>query len=464
MLFRPGFKALRNGVSHALYAQNAYDAYNYLSSKKKMYIPITPKSIQKRLKLARQRAPKPADNVRALAITKASSRHSGKPTNHKKHKKVKVTKVFKDKVTKALAGKTISGSWDQISYDILNVSTFPNNQQFVGGLGELQSNDYSDWAFDPEDVLHAASVLWNNKADSQGSRIWNNSQNISYSETGFLPNIQTDTRLFANSRFQLNTKITIKRSYEIYKLKNNTQRTIIMKIFLCAPKVEGFKQRDIAAQPGGGDAPVGSISESHIGNPGQMWINELQKQVFSNINVADTKVQTLYNTPKDCPGFNKVYKTDITTVVLEPGQIFDYYINGPSNFTIDYNTLFRGAGAVPEISYYHGIQKWMRYPLFTAYLDLVTDGAMTGHFAPSAAAGNRLGVCIERQMKYNLEMPESVGSHQAFNTGTNANLVGIVENNMRRDCYFRKVYPMSGVLADTQSVNVQQPATLIDQQ
>lgn len=443
-----------------VYGGKSYDYFHPQKKRKMAPFPTPPNSnIFKKVKHNR---PLPAPNYPSVPLTKAASRHKGRPTNHKKGKKIKVSKYFKDKVAKALSDKVIHGSWDQISFDNLSIIGFPNNGQIVTGLGELSSNDHSDWAFDPEDFLHAASVLWNDKADSQSSRLWHSSSNLGYSETGLAGDALTDVRTSGDeTRFQMNIKLTIKKSYEVYKIKNNTQRTMVMKIFLCAPKEVGAKSQILNAQPAGSNVITVTSDPAPIGNPGTLWQNELQKQVRSNINIAKATVNTLYNDPKDCPGFNKVYKTDCTTIVLEPGQVYDYYIQGPSNFTIDYNTLLRGSGT--DDAAYMGIQKWMRYPFMTAYLDLVSDGSFTGHYAPTGTVQGKLALCIERHMKFHLEMPESTGSYIGLNSSTSSwNKVGILENNLRRDCYFRTIYGMVGPVVDVQAVNVQNPAMVID--
>lgn len=422
--------------------------------------PITPKQTPKKSKSSKSKGVRSAEFQQVLPMTKAASRHSGKNLNHKKMKKVKVSAKFKAKVTKALAPKTVSGSWDQLSYDMLRVINFPNNQQAVSGLGQTVANDYSDWAFDPEDILHAASVLWNGKADSQSSRSWANLSNLGVSLNVAGTNPGDIRQTAATGAFQLNNKITLKKSWEIYKLKNVTQRTITMKIFLCAPKIQGSKTRDGTFLPSAGNtstSPVTTLPE--IGNPGVVWSKELAKQTVSYINVADTTVNQLYNEPNDCPGFNKIFKTDVTTIVLEPGQVYDYYINGPSNFTIDYNSLFV-SGSSADSPVYQGIQKWMRYPLFTAWLDLAADSTNCGRFSASSLQGAKLGLAIERRFKYYIEMPESVGAN--FSTGSVITSSAFIENNLRRDCYFRVTYGLAGA-TDAQTINVQNPTMVIDQ-
>lgn len=413
----------------------------------------------------------PNDRHSIVSLTKAATRHRGKPTNFKKPKNVKVSKQFKEKVTKALSSKTVSGSWDQISYDTIGINSIPDNGQLCDGLASLIGNDYSDWAFDPEDILHAASVLWNFKTDSQTSRAWNVEQNLGVSLPNPFPTQEIGDIAAASGpglqRFLMNMKINVKRCYEVYKLKNNTQRTVVMKIYLCAPKITGVKFKANAAIAQNAAAPASYDIESAIGEPRNVWRNELYKQYVTNINVSGADHETLYNSPKDCPGFNKVYKTDETTIVLEPGQVTDYYIQGPSNFEIDYNSLFRntagGVDHLPQPSVYQGIQKFMRYPLFTAYLDLVTDGGLSGRYAPTSNASQKLAISVERQMKISMEMPEIVGGAHGVNVAQNTQYAGIEENNLRRDCYFRKVYSNVGPFVDGFVVNVQNPVIPIEQ-
>jgi len=452
-----------NGVTvpmrHAAFARFAVDGYQYLTKKRKMSpFPRTPPSSNRRPKKIRTSAPMPAPNNRPVPLTKATSRHRGKPTNHKRGKKVKVTKQFKDKVTKALEAKTVSGSWDQISFDRMRMTSFQINEQIVTGLGAEVGNDFSDWAFDPEDILHAASVLWNKKTDSQVSRSWFDPANLFYSGTN--ANITIDApQTSAVAPYNMSGKIVLKNAYEVYKLKNNSQRTVVMKIYLCAPKHVGSKNttnNQIPAAPG--VIPDTETGVDFIGSPEAVWINECNKQIASYINLANAEPQTLYNSPKDCPGFNKVYRTDCTTVVLEPGQVYDYYIQGPQNFTIDYNTLFRATNSQQPL--YLGVQKFMRYPLITAYLDLITDGDRVGHYPPSLAVGSSQNVSIERQMKMSIECPHTAGINFA-NTSTTGGVA--TELNMRRDCYYRTVYGMTGPTLDLNRVDVQNPTMVMDQ-
>jgi len=452
-------KNVIRGVNHAYNAKtagyyiNRYADVGSLLKKNKM-APIRKKQ---RTGPRQQKQIKQAPNKKTPAQTKAASLHKGKTTNHKKKKNVKLPKGFKAKVAKALEPGEINGTWKQVSYDTLPVTSFATNQQIVSGLGDLLDQDYSDWAFDPEDFLHAASVLWNDKPDSQNNRIWNNTSNLGYSPEIVAPSFVSEVlpiNAGAINPFFMNQKIHVKKAHETYKLKNNTQRTITLKIYLCAPKQSGVKSIGVVS-----DSLTPGNFPQYIGNPGQLWESSLKSQAFSHINVGRSVPQDLYQNPKSNPLFNKHYKSDCTIVVLEPGQVYDYFIQGPTNLDIEYKNLFMSGGPAHE-RWYQGIQKWMRYPLITAYLDMITDGDRSGRYPPSEAAGGTEAIGIERIMKFSLKMPESVGAR----VGSNGDPVaGQVELNSRRDCYWHKVYTPAGPTGDLNRVDVENPAIIIDE-
>ena len=396
----------------------------------------------------------PARNRSGVALTKASSSHKGVSTNFAKAKNVVVTNDFKLKVAKALANKTISGSWDQISFDNISISSIPVNGQAVNGLGAVVAGDYSNWAFHTEDILHAASVLWNNKTDNQTSRNWASVNNLGYNSPQISAGVISDLRLPGKSTYPLNVKITVKRCHETYKLKNESLRTVVLKIYLCEPRQMGCDGNGALDLPSGDAVPVSRVTTANnIGNPGAVWSNELAKQTLAGMNMGGSTPQQLYNKPNLCPVFNRTYKCDETSVVLEPGQVYEYYIEGPSNLTINYTNFFKGSGSDPMI--FNAIQKFMRYPLFTAYVDLVTDGTVTGRYPTTATGQLYQGIAVERQQKFFLEMPDVTGGGIYVPSGAT---VGAVENNYRRDCYFKTVYTKSANLTSTaRDVNVQDP-------
>jgi hypothetical protein len=140
--------------------------------------------------------------------------------------------------------------------------------------------------------------------------------------------------------------------------------------------------------------------------------------------------------------------------------VYEYHIQGPSGLDINYKNLFVQSTTVAE-GYYQGIQKWMRYPMIVAYLDLITDGSHSGRYPPTVLASARQAVSIERTMRFSLKMPEEAGAVIGVNTGVNP-ASGQIQLGSRRDCYFHKVYTMNGPTQQLERVDVENPTMVID--
>lgn len=462
--YRPGFKALIAGTKHAMIARSLYDTgksmYNSFTQKNKM-APVRKRARTSSSATYTNRKVNQSGDFGVPHQTKASAFTKGKRNTYAKKKKVRLPRGFRLKVEKALEPSEISGTWKQISYDCIPATNIPTNGQYVGGLAQASVNDYSDWAFDPEDYLHAASVLWNDKADSQLSRVWSGTGNLGIRvQNAAVGNVIPINGTASQNFYPMDLKLTIKNSHETYKLKNNTQRTLYMKIYLLSPKGPGMKTNPVTGPLVETLTLSSSANPLALGNPGQVWNNYMDLQAESNVNVASAVPQTLYQTPKSSPAMNKMFNMDETIVVLQPGQVYEYYIQGPSNFTLNYQSLFAGSdNSTP--SYYQGIQKHMRYPLFTLYQDLVTDGDRTGRYVSSEATGGNLGVSLERIVKFSLSMPDRVGGR--FSTGTGGDpKIGQYQLGSRRDCYFHKVYTAVGPTGDLQRVDVENPPMVVD--
>lgn len=404
-----------------------------------------------------------APNKKRVSLAIASSFHRGKSTNFKKKPKVKLPYGFKQKVNKALESEQVNGTWKQVSFGTLPIVNFPINQQAVGGLGAFTGDWNQGWAFDPEDWLHFASVLWNDKLDSKIARSWDSTDNLGIIEP--VTTVPQDTLVDNNgpqTYYQLNTKLTIKNSHETYKMKNNSQRTITMALFLCAPKMRGLKDSTVS---GPLDAPAfvaTSAGTSYIGNPGQQWAASMIKQKSSNILVGTAGPNTLFMNPKSNPDFNATYKTDVTYVTLEPGQEYEYFIQGPQDFTFNFKDLFH-SGDSAQTPFYNGITPWMRYPLITLHLDLVSDGTIGGRLPSAGLAAQSQSLTIERTIKAFLVMPEIVGNKLSFITAVaGATVEGRVQNTQRRDCYSVQVYSTGGALGAVDRIDVQDPTFPID--
>lgn len=362
--------------------------------------------------------------------------HKNKRVRFNNKKDIKVTSNFKNKVKKALDGINMHGTFTTISQGFLDVKAVATNQQGVQPLFQ-NTGDYSVWCFDPEVMLHMVSVLWNHKADAQASRALgdtNNFGNIQSTTHGTIPignESSAGTQTASVGQNPLNVKYTLKNAYELVRMKNNTFRTVTLKIYIVAPKINAAFTTP-TFQRGIGAGPSTVVNTDYIGNPSLQWNACLSDQYNAGVNIANSVYTDIYQSPLFSPEMKAIYNLEEHIFVLEPGQTADLKIQGPKNFDIDYNKFFRSNNT--SLGQYMGIQKFMRYPMAVYYNDLAfgnTSGF--GRFPGTIGLLN-----IERQMHYSFSMPDLAGATVSLGNGTSQ--TSTIQNNLRRNAYFYDVY------------------------
>ena len=399
----------------------------------------------------------------------AEIRHKKKSVSFKRPKKVHVSKNFKAKVIKTLDRQDNHGSFREISYNALNTNIIPNGQQLVALLAPNSTNvtngwstdtqyDWSPWAFDPENLLHQLSVLFNNKANSQNTiREWYAQHNFGVMDDGSIGAVPIDNDGGTNantssstSRFPMQVKFTIKKSYEVYKLKNNSQRTLHCKIYLFAPKTTATKSSTTAYINASGAITLVN-TQDYISDPVSSWFAANSQQYNQTINVAGAFPTTLYMTPLANPLLKKNFNIEETTVVIEPGQSYSYTISGPSNFEIDFQKMFKpnatsSAAIDSGQNVYMGVQKFMRCPMIVCNQDLVqtSDGSgityRPGRYPGVTSTLNKYGLVIERDVVTKFKMPDMTGGVYQNSVLSTARTI---QNQLRRSCYAHYVYSLS---------------------
>lgn len=404
-------------------------------------------------------------------------RHRKKSVTFKKPKKVKVSKNFKLKVDKALSPQQIHGSFREISYNQLSTQSIANGQQFValmapnsintaaGGPSAIDQSkvtqyDWSPWCFDPENFLHQLSVLFNNKANSQNTiREWYAQGNLGVLSSVGVGNVPpsaddgTNANTSSSSSIQpMPIKFTVKKAYEVYRLRNNSQRTLHIKIYLCAPKTTAAKAPTSNEISESGTTPTSQATQDCIYDPVSAWWACVGQQFNQSINVSGTKPNSLYMSPLANPLFKKTFNVEETTMIIEPGQTTSYTVNGPSNMEIDWQKLYKpqtlGTGNVLNTAQtlYQGIQKFMRCPMIVVNEDLVQQNAGSynpGRYPAVTATAKDLGLIIERDVMAKFKMPEMTGGtingySLAFGTDRT------IQNTQRRSAYAHYVYSLTG--------------------
>lgn len=369
-------------------------------------------------------------------------KYNPKVSKFSKKKRVRVSHKFVSKVHRALNSLNHHGTWKQISYGYLNTNAIPQNTQGVNALYNT-FGDSNNMCFHPTVFLHQVSVLWNNKADSQGVRQLADVYNLGINTytgsstvaAGADVTVGAQGSGAGTSQTPLNIKFTVKHSYEKVRLKNNTERAVTLKLILAAPKVIGSSTTSQVQLTNGA---IGGVTVNDpILAPHTMWANALQKQNYENINLNSALVTDLYMSPLKCPELKKHYSFEITTVLLEPGQNYEWTISGPSDFELNYDTFFRNG-------IYMDMQKFVRYPFYIAYNDLAYGS--TSGYGRLTGGETIQKIVMEREMYASFTMPEQVlGTHIVKAVGT----ITTDQANLRRNAYFHEVYAPVDVSAGT---------------
>jgi len=390
-------------------------------------------------------------------------RKAKKGVRNKRSKKVKLPKGFKAKVMKSLESKSIFGKWEQVSYSAMDMIDFAvNGRQAVycpgarnqsvdtsGGLANFFDNDAWGAVGNVSDYVHQISVLWNGKTGNQLVR------NIYDTGTLSLPDSLNPTDFLTPTGAPAKPngfQFTLKSHNESYRLKNNTQRTITIDIYLCRAKkvtTEGGNMVNTSGTTG--------VAIPFIGGPILSWSQGLNDQKLNGVwSAATPGVNNLFQKPTSVPLFNQNFKCELTTVILEPAQVYEYYINGPSNLNIDTAKCWSS-------NYFNDIQKWSLFPMFVCRLDMVGNKSVGGtKFPTRQATAQALGsVLVERRYVTKFQMPEQVGGPLFVpvlgGTGTGA----VAQNQARRHRKAYTIYTEAVDVANLGVINDENPTVSI---
>lgn len=313
-------------------------------------------------------------------------------------KKVKVSRKLRDKIKKVIANKAIIGKFQETAWGGIRVAATISNKQNVGYVGLLGSD--IDPLFSPARVLDAASCLWNEKAFNQTVKTLG------------------DVRNFDAKKI----KVRIVSSSMTYNMRNNSQRTYLMKVVECSPK-----------------------SNQVAGDPIGIWAASLGFQAAGqgpNQNSID--VNEIHTLPTMLPDFQRLFNTKVTNLTLLPGQSHTHRVDGPKDVLYDFQKFWNGA--TPNTV------KHAKHVFFIVMDDLVTTtlggyGRYVSAFGPAT-----YGIVFEGVSRYTLEMPEQVGFIQPVAVPGNPEPLG-----QRQFSYAIKSYPITGALGLVTRIEAEDP-------
>lgn len=211
----------------------------------------------------------------------------------KKNKKVKISPEFKAKVNKAIASKAIHGYFQANQIEAAQVGLRPNMQSFHRLPNQAQP--YAGSLFNPTRIMYVAARLWNNRAASL---------NYAFPHPDNFDEYKTD--------------IHVKKQWWKFRARNNTERTLFVTVYLSTPKKN--------TTAGGDPVQAWDIGLIEMAARGELIGKQANALGFEQNRPL---VETLYTTPELSNNFRDLYKNSKTCYTVEPGQSFEWSVNGP---------------------------------------------------------------------------------------------------------------------------------------
>lgn len=374
--------------------------------------------------------------INAAAGRATMKRKNTKNEKVKSTKKVKVSKGLREKVQKVIAGENAYGAYHvrfggMIGYidpgifagfnrtasylrdsnyctSIWGGTSFPAGSKVwfgahhrnagTGTLANMSTNvDRVFCYFSPMKILDAASVLWNRKTPT--ADITAVADNFS-----LVTGITTGTPQLGSSQFPQTGPLEIRiiNSYVTWRMKNTSQRSLLVKIYHCVPKL---KYCDVG--------PLSILTSPNESVDTSTNLKELAGvPVNSGGSIASTLCTHPQFEPNMNPSFASAYKYSQKIINLKPGEECIHSIQGPKNYTLDYNKLH----SENETKVGSFFKHTTIIPIVSVEVDSVfgTDGIgqLTGQYGIKTANVNPsivTPISIEVDEVFKLSCPQNTG-------------------------------------------------------
>nr|WAE42697.1 MAG: capsid protein [Cressdnaviricota sp.] len=338
---------------------------------------------------------------RRQTVQKATDRNPrvkrGKGTLSKKKRDVKVPRRLRKQVMKVIEADKCKGYFQETFTEGLTVNAADVQVPYcTPSQCNASSTNNAGVLFDPAYFQNAAAVMWNGVTNVQ-------------SKPAVLTSSATQNAFTTEA-----LRLEVINSYATQVYRNITQRTYELKIYTCAPR---------SLQVNNNAGVLATVSYGL--NPLYAWNTELNSLSTSGAagtagiqgqNVNQITSSQLHTSPKMCPGWNKSWKADITTVVLEPGQTYTHRIQGPQNYHMNYAKFYDGGMFVNQ-------QKCCRYVMAIITTDVVANVAGTYFGRAGDVATNN--IVVETTVHTKMAIPPNAGGfpNSVANSTTVLNLV-----------------------------------------
>jgi len=260
-------------------------------------------------------------------------------------------------------------------------------------------------AFEPLAFMEAARVLWKNAAQAPASTPVATASD--YVLTNFIP--------------------TVINSYVKIKFRNNSGRAYHMDLMIIRTK-----KRAAGLDPRGDlEAQLAARAEAATA-------------ANSGGNVTSDNLEVLGLMPTDVDGWRANWQPEVVTIMLQPGQTYEYFVQGPRNQEMNYAKLLNGSIIEPD-------QKTTRWFLVRFHTDLITSSGTAdasgtaGYFAEIGNNSTNLfdgrGIAVDQTYHIHMRMPEPTGFQYGASTASGTEQ----ELNKRRNAFARHNYFSSPV-------------------
>jgi len=311
---------------------------------------------------------------------KAMARKIGKRRiRNKGRKTLKISRVFKAKVLQATEPSKIHGTYHHVQSGIMNPTNHKQGQQFpcyfspAGDLGDtplgVAGTGFGN-LFSAARVLHVASRLWNGKTAVAQPHVGGGGVN-------------------ALNLNELTTVVNVRNQFWKFRVRNNSPRTIFLSIFKCMPK----SQMD-------NPLPLDAWQEAITAGINQNYIIGTPVGVSPDPPGPNVTMNHLYTKPTMFKEFNQYYKAEELFCVLEPGQNWDFTIQGPK-MVYDMKKFNENAN-------YQLIQKQDIFLLSRYWTDMIGETS-TSNSARVPIDNLTSEITWEAEYYCSCSMPETVG-------------------------------------------------------
>jgi len=375
--------------------QLAKKGYGHLKRKAEEYLRKKPSN-----KRARPVNSRGVPNTSAVGSKGAGYTRRSRKVLKKSKRLPKVSRQFKKKVAAALQGRNYKGRYETQYHYILYNPTVNSVAWYVGGLTVI-SNKFTTAS--PNEIMDAASILWNQKTPATN---WN---------------VTTNNMPLASLKLQVKNIIT---NYEVV---NNTQRQQRIWVYECMPR--------------------SNTAEDPILDWTQVLANDVFATTLPGPNISNETVANpatnVYTTnegprPEYHAQWKKMWNHKKSLFVVEGGEKFTYkvstgaFIFDPLKF-LDGDDLVAG-----QFPYYaKGLTRIVFFRI-EPEITFANDGHAGMDIDVGAAASTAFHVHVVQTKRFFLEMPDAV---QGLDPAVAGNAVTAYN---RHDAYnFRYIYDLT---------------------